>query len=475
MVKITVRSIIFFLMILVVFFGVFFPLLPEELKMTLNKDFSDYNNLAEIKSSDRIIIFSPHPDDETLANSAIIRNAVKKNATILIVMMTNGDAYPPEYLNAFLKSKNNTNYKGNIGELRHNEVLNAIKVLGLNESNIIFLGYPDSGLKELLLNNWDYNHLFKKSTGSNTFDHSPYVFSYEKNAPYCGANVAKNLDQIMDSFKPNIIFIPDDGDDHQDHWATSAFVRYVAVENGYNSDMYNFLVHKGISWPDPFKYSPDDELLPPDEIFELDAKWMKASLNKADEILKEDAVKSHESQIYGTKDLLESFIRTNEFFSDYPMITLQKESGNYSLKQGMPKSSFKDLKMDSNTLKLQAPEDLTAAGLIKDDHNLNIILQSKHYSNNYIYVFHLFLYDGRQFNRIDIEATNGSAKFISKASNNLNNSQTITVQNDNNLMGLKIPLTFLKDTKNILMTADVQSSPNSGTMDFIAMRVFKID
>ncbi|MGZ7119604.1 MAG: PIG-L deacetylase family protein, partial [Methanobacterium sp.] len=365
------------------------------------------DDFPEIKSSDRIVIFSPHPDDETLGNSAIIREAVEKNATVLIVMMTNGDAFSPDFFNMFLNKNNESNFTGNIGEMRHDEALNAIKKLGLNESNIVFLGYPDAGLKELFINNWDYGNLYKKSKGSNQYDHSPYSFSYEKNASYNGANVVKNLNQIMDNFNPNMILIPDDGDDHQDHWATSAFVRYVAVERGYNGSMYNYLVHKGSEWPTPFYYNPDDQLLPPSEILELDAKWMKLPMNKSDEDLKQEAVESHQTQIFAMKDLLESFIRVNEMFSIYPEITLKKQDKPYSLSQGMPQSSYKDLKSDENTQSLQRADDLTAAGITYDDQYLYLTIKSSQFTDDYFYVYHLFLYDGKQFKRMDIQVNNG--------------------------------------------------------------------
>jgi LmbE family N-acetylglucosaminyl deacetylase len=358
--------------------------------------------------------------------------------------------------------------------MRHIEALNAIKKLGLNESNIVFLGYPDAGLKELFINNWDYNNLFRMSRGSNQFDHSPYSFSYEKNAPYCGANVVKNLNQIMDDFKPNMILIPDDGDDHHDHWATSAFVRYIAVEKGYNGRIYNYLVHKGQKWPIPLDYSPNDELLPPQEILELDAKWMKLKMNKSDEELKKEAVNSHKSQLFAMKGLLESFIRVNEVFSDYPMIHLKKESKEYSLNQGMPSSSFKDLSSDSETQDLQQADDLTAAGLSYDNQNLYMILKSTQFDVDNYYIFHLFLYDGKQFKRMDIQVNNGTAKYLSEASNSISSPQNPEVQSGNNMLLVKVPASVVNGTRYILMTADVQNSPDGKIMDNIALRVFKV-
>lgn len=462
--------------LIVIFLSLAYTLAYSDVKEVVNgiSTHTISDSFPDLKSSDRIIIFAPHPDDETLGNSAIIRKAVEKNATVLIVMMTNGDYFSPDFLHKYLNATNNTAYKGNIGELRHTEALNAIKKLGLNESNIIFLGYPDAGLKELLINNWDYNNLFKMSKGSNQYDHSPYSFSYEKNAPYCGANVEKNIDQIMDDFNPNIILIPDDGDDHHDHWATSAFVRYVAVENNYNGSMYNYLVHKGNSWPSPLYYSPNDDLLPPPEILELDATWMKLNLNKSDEKLKREAVTAHETQLFAMKNLLESFIRKNEVYSVYPMILLKKNILAYNPKNGMPSSSYKDLKNDAETDSLQMADDLTAAGLAYDDQHLYLLLNSKQYEENYYYIFHLFLYDGNDFKRIDIQVNNGTAQYLFKASDDIKLAQNPEVQHESNLTSVQVPVSLINGTKYILMTVDVQSSQNGNIMDNIAMRVFKI-
>jgi LmbE family N-acetylglucosaminyl deacetylase len=288
----------------------------------------NYSNFQDVHASDKILIFVPHPDDESLGTSGIIREALEKNATVLLVFMTDGDAYNPDFLKMFLNQTNQTGFKGNIGELRHLEAVNATRDLGLNDSNVIFLGYPDGGLKNLFEDNWDYDHLFKRSTGSNLFDHSPYNFSYEKNAPYCGANVDNNIEKIMTDFKPNMIFYPDDGDDHPDHWATSAFVRYAAIKTGYNGSTYCYLVHKGFQWPQPALYMPNEELLPPTELLNLDATWMILPLSKADENLKAIAINSHKSQLFVTKNYLESFIRKDEIYSFYPMIEIEKLGNN---------------------------------------------------------------------------------------------------------------------------------------------------
>ncbi|MGZ7070715.1 MAG: hypothetical protein ACXVHN_07840, partial [Methanobacterium sp.] len=202
-------------------------------------------------------------------------------------------------------------------------------------------------------------------------------------------------------------------------------------------------------------------------------KWMKQPLNKSDEELKQEAVESHKTQIFAMKDLLESFIRVNEVFSDYPMIYLKKQDKAYSLDQGMPESSYKDLKSDESTQSLQQADDLTGAGMTYDDQYLYLTMKSSQYTDDYFYVYHLFLYDGKQFKRMDIQVNNGTAEYLSKASNSIISKENPEVQSGNNMVEVKIPMNLINGTKYVLMSADVSSSPDGKIMDNIALRVFK--
>ena len=84
----------------------------------------------------RILIVAPHPDDEALMASGIIRNALESGEEIRIILMTNGD------------------YTGiNSGYYRQTETISGMQgVLGMQENDIIFLGYPDGGLYEIYTN-----------------------------------------------------------------------------------------------------------------------------------------------------------------------------------------------------------------------------------------------------------------------------------------------------------------------------------
>ncbi|MDR2623013.1 MAG: PIG-L family deacetylase [Methanobrevibacter sp.] len=480
------KSVIFFSIIVIALICASVALFAGNIGNASVEKFNE--TLSEIKSSDRIIVFAPHPDDDVLANSGIIREALRKNADIRVVFMTVGDALDQNYLNLYLRSNNITDFKGNIGELRHGEALTALSKIGLSENNTIFLGYPDQGMKKLFLNNWDYDNLLKQTYGSNQNNHSPYNFTFERNAPYCGVNVVKNLNQIFDDFNPSIILTPDEGDDHIDHWATNAFVRYVTVGRGYAGSNYHYLVHKGL-WPNPSMYSPEDQLLPPEEYDELDATWLGLFLHNDDEELKLQAINSHKTQTFATKNYLQSFVRKDEYFAFYPVINVQREE-KYSLDKGMPKSSFKDLKGESihhskinhnhgryqkisfNNSRDLNHDELDSVGLVRDNENLYAVLKSANFNTNYNYIFYLCLYDGSDYRRLDINATQGVANYLFKSSDNVVSSQKLEIETKDTLTSVKIPLNIINNTQTILITVDERNDHH--TLDNTALRVFKL-
>ncbi len=90
---------------------------------------------------DRMLIFSPHPDDETFGCGGTIAKRVREGYTVLVVLFTNGEqAYyqipgvqKSLTLEEFLK-------------IRREEVINALKILGLEKNHLIFLDFKDGNL-----------------------------------------------------------------------------------------------------------------------------------------------------------------------------------------------------------------------------------------------------------------------------------------------------------------------------------------
>ncbi len=436
--------------------------------LELNQDLN-YTDFPKIKSSDRILIVSPHPDDESLANSGIIRAAMEANATVLVVMMTNGDGTPINVTD-YTNKNNISNFNGNIGDLRYLETIGAMNALGLNQSSILFLGYPDGALKYLFGSNWDYNNLYTGSNQANNHDHSPYNFSYELNAPYCGANVDKNLEEIITNYKPNMIFYPDDGDEHPDHWATSAFVRYAAIKLNFTGDMYSYLVHKG-SWPTPLSYKPDLRLEAPSDVLDLDGVWYNLALNKEDEQKKEKAVTSHATQISLMKNYLMSFVRSNEIFAYYPVINIDRVN-NTNFSGGLPQSSFQDMKYDSQTSTLLPSTDLAGAGIVYDDQNVYLLFKtSGEINTNLIYDYHLRIFNGTDYNRIDIVVANDTAQYELKANNSIESNTPLTLDVQRDIMIVKTPINLFKNASQLMMSVDIKDV-NKNKLDDTSYRIF---
>ncbi|MGC1630655.1 MAG: bifunctional PIG-L family deacetylase/class I SAM-dependent methyltransferase [Gelidibacter sp.] len=92
---------------------------------------------AQIASS---LILAPHPDDEALGCGGMITYLRQQNVPVWICFMTSGGASHPN-------SKKYTQDK--LMQLREYEALESCKILGVEQSNIIFLREPDSQLNKL--------------------------------------------------------------------------------------------------------------------------------------------------------------------------------------------------------------------------------------------------------------------------------------------------------------------------------------
>ena len=99
----------------------------------------DVKPMQEFTASDRILILAPHPDDEVMATGGVIQKALKANAKVKVLFLTNGDHNEPAFI---VYEKRLTMRKGefiHMGQVRREESLEALKRLGLAEKNCVFL------------------------------------------------------------------------------------------------------------------------------------------------------------------------------------------------------------------------------------------------------------------------------------------------------------------------------------------------
>jgi LmbE family N-acetylglucosaminyl deacetylase len=276
------------------------------------------DELAQITPGDRVLIVAPHCDDETLGAGGLIQDALARGAAVRVVIVTNGDNNLVATDLEFKTIKSSAREFVIEGERRQQESLNALAILGVPARDVLFLGYPDQGLKHLYLTNWSADNPYRSRATRDT--KAPYRLIYEPGVAYAGENLLGNLAQILAEYRPTIVIGPHLDDHHPDHHYTAEFVLRalsqppVATAAEPPPRLYNYLVHFP-HFPRPKGLRFDDNLLPPWSAF-LDMRWYKLSLPPAAERRKQDAIAMYTSQIrtpeLGT--LMRGFVRRNELF-----------------------------------------------------------------------------------------------------------------------------------------------------------------
>jgi LmbE family N-acetylglucosaminyl deacetylase len=90
----------------------------------------------------RIIVFAPHPDDETLACGGTIIRKIQEGFDVHVVVMTDGRHSHDVTLGLAEPSPET------IAEIRATEFREAARVLGVDPINLILLGFEDGKLRE---------------------------------------------------------------------------------------------------------------------------------------------------------------------------------------------------------------------------------------------------------------------------------------------------------------------------------------
>jgi len=100
---------------------------------------------------DRLLVVAPHPDDETLACGELIQSALAEGAAVRVVFATDGDnnPWPQRWLEKrwHIGAKERQRW----GERRRGEAARALAVLGAGTIETRFLGRPDQGLTDELM------------------------------------------------------------------------------------------------------------------------------------------------------------------------------------------------------------------------------------------------------------------------------------------------------------------------------------
>jgi LmbE family N-acetylglucosaminyl deacetylase len=277
----------------------------------------------DISGKDRILIFAPHPDDESIGCGGVIQEALRAGAQIKVCYFTSGDHNELSFVvykkrvplrqKAFLK----------LGEMRRQESVKAMEYFGLSKDQLTFLCYPDWGTMKILLQYWRTSRPFR--TLLTRIDRVPASEAPSYGAPYVGESVLRDIKNVITDFKPTKIFVSHPVDTNRDHRALYLFVKVALwdLEGEITPEVHPYIVHVP-RWPYPRGFYPRAELTPPYALREV--TWRKLPLPEQDVDKKHRAILCYNSQIEYEPSYLVSFARQNELFGDYPHVELRDKA-----------------------------------------------------------------------------------------------------------------------------------------------------
>lgn len=302
--------------------------------------------IEPFERDDRVLVVAPHPDDDIIGCAGVIQRAISSGAKVKVVYTTCGDNNIFSIF--FYTDRNSILFRNklsylidlilswkkhfiNLGLIRMKEAIRAEKILGLEEKDLIFLGYPDHGTDQMFIYSWDHAKPFKESLGH--YSAVPYEISESYKKIFTADNVVDDIKKIINDFKPTRIFVAHPSDVNGDHWASYLYTVTALDDLGdaiTRPKIYPYLVHVP-GWPLPRNYHKDLEITPPEKFFGESSsaiKWEQFRLTDEEIDKKYRAMLEHRSQMSVSAFYLLSFVRKNELFGDFPIIELKRQAAS---------------------------------------------------------------------------------------------------------------------------------------------------
>ena len=257
----------------------------------------------------RVLIVSPHPDDETLCCAGLIHQAIRAGAGVYVVWATAGDGFEFDAALTQKTLRPGPQQMRALGQERAQEALRAAAVLGIARDHTFMLGYPDGGLTQLYTTNYTESYTSPRSKAN-----AVYVSgALTPGAPFTGQALEADLNRVLDMVKPDVVLAPAPQDFHPDHRTLSYIALRLLSARQQESRLRFWVVHGGLEWPLPKGLHPELALtLPP-----LAAKlpWTRADLSAADEDGKLRAINAYQTQTRVLGRFMRAFVRRNELLS----------------------------------------------------------------------------------------------------------------------------------------------------------------
>jgi N-acetylglucosamine malate deacetylase 1 len=204
------------------------------------------------------IVFSPHQDDETLGCGGLIALKRSQGIPVQVVFLTNGDAYTG-------------GHDGGLAKVRQQEALDALAILGVPASEVIFWDYPDGQLRQISADQ--------------------------------RAELITSVTQVLSSYDQAEVYVPHAYDRHDDHEVTYEIVRSAIEQLGRPHSIYQYPIW--IFWKAP--------LLVRLSIKQLQG-WRRLNIQSV-LAQKQTAMAAHQSQMATLPPgFINRFLRSEELF-----------------------------------------------------------------------------------------------------------------------------------------------------------------
>jgi len=196
--------------------------------------------------NDRILVVVAHPDDDVLIAGGVIRRAVQDGTQVQVVYVTNGDAQGEA-----------------VGITRQGEAVDAQSVLGLAEDNLIFLGYSDGSLAEMVTtcpnagqqctgNNGRTTTYGQRGLGSADY----HTYRFGSPAQYNGYELIGDLSDILTQYRPAHVITLSEWDAISSHTIVYDVVNQALGQVFAQDPTYQPTLHSTIIWADPPSQEP---------------------------------------------------------------------------------------------------------------------------------------------------------------------------------------------------------------------------
>jgi LmbE family N-acetylglucosaminyl deacetylase len=205
-----------------------------------------------------LMVFAPHPDDETLGCAGILHQTLHRGGRVKVVIFTSGDGFPAVASLIARKPVDRLAEEDfrNLGRFRQAESRSAFQVLGGKSEDLIFLGYPDAALDQVYRNRGTAP-VRQRFTGQSETYGADYRSAVRGTpAPYLYEEVLADVASLLAAHRPRRVCVTAEADQHADHQAAFRFVRDAVEKTGFRGDLDTYLIHGGPEWPWPLGETP---------------------------------------------------------------------------------------------------------------------------------------------------------------------------------------------------------------------------